>query len=247
MADNGFGKLLKPIRADSVSSSIVDLITNALLNGDLKPGDKLPTETELAARLGVGRNSVREAVKMLSSVGALEIHRGSGTFVARAMSPAVLTPLVLSLVVEQGTSLEWVEMRVALDTASVEMMLRRDAAADISPLEQANQRLLAEQQKAEHEPHRFRDLDLAFHETLLDLSGNRLLAKIGKAIYRLFFASIEKSVEADPMLAWRNHELVLDAIRRRDMNLVRERIRQSLWFWVETLERNRLNRAGEPR
>jgi GntR family transcriptional repressor for pyruvate dehydrogenase complex len=186
---------------------------------------------------------VREAVKMLSSLGAVEIRRGSGTFVARSMSPAVLTPLVLSLVVEQGSAREWVEMRVALDTAAVEMMLGRNPQADLGPLEEANGRLLAEHRRSEHEPHVFRDLDLAFHEILLDLSGNRLLAKVGKAIYRLFFSTIERSVEADPMLAWRNHELVLDAIRRRDMTLVRERIRESLWFWVETLEKHARERV----
>ena len=238
VAEDGFGKLLKPIKGDSVTSSIVDVITNALLNGDLKPGDRLPTETELAQRLGVGRNSVREAVKMLSSLGAVEIRRGSGTFVTQSMSPAVLTPLVLSLVVEQGSAREWVEMRIALDTAAVEMMLRHNPDADLRLLEDANERLLAELNRAEHEPHQFRDLDLAFHEILLDLSGNRLLVKVGKAIYRLFFATIERSVEADPMLAWRNHGLVLEAIRRRDMALVRERIRESLWFWIETLEKH---------
>jgi GntR family transcriptional repressor for pyruvate dehydrogenase complex len=237
VAENGFEQSLRPIRGDSVSSSIVDLITNALLNGGLKPGDRLPTETELAQRLGVGRNSVREAIKMLSSVGAVEVRRGSGTFVARSTSPAVLTPLILSLIVEQGTSLEFIQMRIVLDSAAVELILQRDSQTDLRPLEEANERLHAEAQKAEHEPHQFRDLDLAFHETLLDISGNRLLSKIGRTIYRLFFASIEKSVEADPMLAWRNHELVLDAIRRKDMNLVRQRIRESLWFWIETLEK----------
>ena len=157
--------------------------------------------------------------------------------------PEVLTPLVLSLVMEQSSVREWVEMRIALDTAAVDMMLRHNPEADPRPLEEANERLLAELNRPEHGPHQFRDLDLAFHEILLDLSGNRLLAKVGKAIYRLFFFTIEKSVEADPMLAWRNHELVLDALRRKDMDLARRRIRESLGFWIETLEKNVRERA----
>jgi DNA-binding FadR family transcriptional regulator len=213
----------------------VELITNALLDGELKPGDRLPTENEFASRLGVGRNSVREAIKMLSSVGAVEIRRGAGTFVAEKMSPAMINPLILSLAVEQGTSREWIELRLVLDTAAAQLALQRDPQPEISRLEQANRKLFEEIQRSEHQAHRLRNLDLGFHEVLLELSGNRMLAKIGKAVYRLFFASIEKTVEADPMLAYRNHEMVLDAMRRGDVQLIRDRMKASLSFWIETI------------
>ena len=76
MGDNGFTLPLKPLEPESISSTVVDLIMNYLLSGDLKPGDKLPTEHEFAKQLGVGRNSIREAIKMLSSIGVVKVKRG---------------------------------------------------------------------------------------------------------------------------------------------------------------------------
>ena len=87
-----------------ISQMIMDLFTKYLLSRQLKPGDKLPTEFELAEKLGVGRHSVREAIKMLSSIGIIEIRKGAGTFIASTMKSSVLNPLILSLVFEQGTS-----------------------------------------------------------------------------------------------------------------------------------------------
>ena len=72
---------LKEIGGKSVVEQIVDNITNAIINGELKPGDKIPTENELCTSMGVGRNSVREAIKILGAYGVINIKRAEGTFV----------------------------------------------------------------------------------------------------------------------------------------------------------------------
>ncbi len=208
---------------------------DSLLSGELKPGDKLPVETEFARRLGVARNSVREAVKMLSSIGVVEIRRGLGTFVSESMSSDILNPLILSLVFEQGTSRELVQLRLLLDTGAAELALQGLTEEGIRRLEEANRKLQAEGRKKAHDPHRLRDLDLAFHVSLLELSGNRLLVKLGQAVYKLFFASIERTVEHDPTQAFANHRLVIEALKDRDVDLIRRRIRESLSFWIESV------------
>ena len=76
-----------------------------------------------------------------------------------------------------------------------------------------------------------------FHRVLYEVSGNTLLEKIGRAIYRLFFASIEKTVEANPHLAYRNHQMVIEAIKQRDAELIRRRMRESLSFWMDYLSK----------
>ena len=91
-------KSIRPLNRESVTSSIINRLTDLLISGELKPGDKLPTEMELAEQLGVGRNSVREAIKMLSYLGVIEIRRGIGTFVANSMPESVVNPLILGLV-----------------------------------------------------------------------------------------------------------------------------------------------------
>ena len=103
----------------------VKYLALGLLSLGFKPGDKLPTEMELAQQLGVGRNSVREAIKMLSYLGVVEIRRGIGTYVAETMPPSVVNPLILGLVFEQKTSREIIELRLLIETAVAEMLMQK--------------------------------------------------------------------------------------------------------------------------
>lgn len=72
---------LKKINRSSVVQRVIDRLTEAIVSGELKPGDRIPTEMELAEQMGVARNSIREAVKILVYIGVLEIRRADGTFV----------------------------------------------------------------------------------------------------------------------------------------------------------------------
>ncbi len=207
----------------------MDQIVQYLLSGELKPGDKLPTELEFAKQLGVGRNSIREAIKMLSSIGIVEIKRGAGMFIAKSMSSAILNPLILSLVFEQGASDELVELRFLLDTGVAELVIDKTSDQDIKRLEEANQKFHEEVLKEHHEnPHALRDVDLNFHRMFYELAGNKLLNKIAQAIYTLFFASIEETVEADPVTAYEHHQQIIEAMKQRDVGLLRRRMRESL-------------------
>jgi len=223
---------LPHIGRDNLSKSIMEILTDYLLSGELKPGDKLPTEVELAQKLGVGRNSVREAIKMLSSVGVVEAIRGSGIYITNSISASMLNPLILSLVFEQGTSHELIQLRLLLDTGAAEMALEHIQEDEVDRLEAINLQLKQEGKKGKHDHHRLPGLDLNFHKELYRISGNKLLAKLGEAIYKLFYASIEKTVEADPEGAYRNHEMIIDALRKKDPSLVRESTKVSLSYWM---------------
>ena len=101
---------MERISNESVVNEIIKRITDSLKNEDLKPGDKIPTEIELMETLGVGRNSVREAIKMLSAMGVLEVRRGSGTYVVTKVSSAILNPLVFNLIIEPKTNNDLYEL-----------------------------------------------------------------------------------------------------------------------------------------
>lgn len=230
-----FASSLKSLRSKPISSSIVEMVTHYLLSGELKPGDKLPTEVELTQLLGVGRNSVREAIKMLSSLGVVEIRRGTGTFIAKSVSSSVVNSFMLSLVFEQRTSRELIEIRLLLDGGCTELAMEKVGKEDIDLLEEANLQLKEEAEKKNRNLKKIRDLDLKFHETLYELSGNRLLAKIGKAIYTMFTASIEKTIEVDPFTGYRNHQLIIEALRCRNAEMIRDVMRESLSFWIKLI------------
>lgn len=234
---NSITDSLPNIGRTSLPTSIMEILTDYLLSGELKPGDKLPTEAELSQKMGVGRNSVREAIKMLSSIGVVEAVRGSGIYIAESMSATMLNPLVLSLVFEQGTSRELIELRLLLETGAAEIAIKNIQNNEIKKLEKINLELEKESKKSKHNGHKLRDLDLSFHKELYRITGNRLLAKIAEAIYKLFYASIEKTVEADPERAYRNHKAIIDALKARNMELVRINTKDSLSYWMRYLSK----------
>ena len=72
---------LKNLKSESVVQQVINCLTDGMVSGELKPGDRLPSEPELAAQLGVARTSIREATKILTYLGVLESKRSEGTFV----------------------------------------------------------------------------------------------------------------------------------------------------------------------
>ena len=230
-------KSIRPLNRESVTSSIINRLTDLLISGELKPGDKLPTEMELAEQLGVGRNSVREAIKMLSYLGVIEIRRGIGTFVANSMPESVVNPLILGLVFEQKTSREIIELRLLFETAIGEIVIQKASDEDIKNLVAANERLKKAAARKSSSSQQLRDIDIGFHETLLELTDNNPLKKVGKAIYALFLSSIENTVKQDPERAVRNHQLIIEAVEKRDPELLRKHMKESLSFWMDYLQR----------
>lgn len=79
----------------------MDQITNAIINGELLPGDKLPTEPELCETFNVGRNSVREAIKILEAYGVVEIKRASGTYVRKEYNYKMLYPILYGIILQK--------------------------------------------------------------------------------------------------------------------------------------------------
>ena len=80
---------------DKLSHLVLDSIKEAVVQGRLKPGDKLPGLADMAAEMGVGISSVREAIKMLEALEVLESKQGKGVYVCSGLSPGAINPLSL--------------------------------------------------------------------------------------------------------------------------------------------------------
>lgn len=98
------------LRSRNISEVLVGRITDSILSGELKPGDKLPTEEMFAQRIGVGRNSVHEAIKILEAFGVVEIRRADGTYVSDRFQGSMLHPMLYGVVLSsrhQGDTAEF--------------------------------------------------------------------------------------------------------------------------------------------
>lgn len=228
---------MKPITRESVSSSIFKMIIDSILDGHLRPGDKLPTENEFVEKLGVGRNSVREALKVLSFLGIVIIKRGTGTYVSTAMSSSVLEPLILSLALDQQSPHDLIELRLLIEMGVAELVIDKASDEDIAKIEEANHKLRRAAEENIHEHNVLRDIDLNIHFTMFQITNNPFIEKMARAIYKMFAASIEKTVEFDPFQAYKNHKLYIDAIKDRNKEKTRENIKKALSFWIQYVEK----------
>ena len=95
---------LKKLNSESVVQQVINCLTDAIIHKELRPGDKIPTEMELAQTLGVGRNSIREAIKILVYLGVLEIRRAEGTFVCEGWSESMIDPLIYGIILDKSDS-----------------------------------------------------------------------------------------------------------------------------------------------
>jgi DNA-binding FadR family transcriptional regulator len=218
-----FPQIIKPLNRESISVSIFTMIIDSLLSQHLKPGDKLPTEAEFAEKLGVGRNSVREAIKMLYSFGVIDIRRGQGTFIAKSTSSStILNPLLLALFAIQGSQKELTELRIMIDVGIIELVIRKANKDDIQELEAANNKLKEAAKNKATDFDKLCELDFNFHKKLLKAIRNPLITKLAEAVYTLFLTSIEETVKKDVCSAAKNHERIIKTIKKKDFDLARK-------------------------
>ena len=175
---------LRPIDNTSVVQQVIDRLTYAMIYKELRPGDKLPTEMELAASFGVGRNSIREAIKILVSFGVLEIRRPEGTFVANGFSDKMINPLLYGIILDQSDSIDSLkELREWVDLGILELAMVKAAPEDVFLLEDQLHKLLKEIKTGE--AHRIFIADDEFHEAISTAAHNSLLGQIAKLVRTL--------------------------------------------------------------
>ena len=175
---------LRPIDNTSVVQQVIDRLTYAMIYKELRPGDKLPTEMELAASFGVGRNSIREAIKILVSFGVLEIRRPEGTFVSSGFSDKMINPLLYGIILNQSDSLDNLkELREWIDYGILELAMEKAEPEDLFQLEEQLDKLLAEIDGGD--VHKVFIADDEFHEAISTAAHNSLLGQIAKLVRTL--------------------------------------------------------------
>src|SRR5438309_11867088 len=133
-------------RAPSVTDDAIDKIRELIVSGAWGPGDRLPKESELAAQLGLSRNSLREAVRALSQLRVLEVRQGDGTYVS-SLEPGLLlesTGFISHLLLGE-TELELYEVRRILEAAAAALAAGRIDAQEKLDLGQILDRMRAAQ------------------------------------------------------------------------------------------------------
>ena len=234
-------KFLRPIKTKSVVQQVIDRLTLAMINKELKPGDKIPTEKELSEMFGTARNSVREAVKVLVSFGVLEIRRPEGTFVADGFSDPMIDPLLYGIILDDAGNMEsLLELREWIDIGMLRLAIEKATDEDVKQMEDCLADL-ADQFRLNDFNGVF-EADDAFHETLSVITHNTLFVKICH-ITRLLTTEIRvRTIQhmmrstKDRKALYRSHVEVCQVLKERDAINAEAIIRKSYFYDKGALE-----------
>ncbi|MFI5839513.1 FadR/GntR family transcriptional regulator [Catenuloplanes sp. NPDC051500] len=191
---------------------VIEELRGKVTSGEWPVGGRIPTEPQLVEALGVGRNTIREAVKALVHAGVLESRQGSGTYV---LSSDELAGAVGRRMADAELA-EVVEVRRAFEVEAARLAAARRTPADVAALERALAR--REAAWAAGRLHEFVEADVALHTAILAAAHNGMLAELYGSFRNAMAATVAQSFRDDGMTAesYVDHGRLVAAIRAGD-------------------------------
>jgi DNA-binding FadR family transcriptional regulator len=223
----------------SLHVSVQESLKNYIDENRLSGGDPLPPEGYLAQQLGVSRNSMREAIKALESVGILETRRGIGVFVKAFSFDPLLDHLAYGLRGALREVDELGEIRRVLEVALIEKTIEMIGADDIAELRAVTGRMKARAERNESFAHE----DQAFHQLLFRCQGNQMLTKLIDVFWLAFYKASDfvNLDNADPLATWKDHHDIVEAVAARDVEAARQRLDHHYHGILRVIAKNRDN------
>ncbi|MDR2094998.1 MAG: GntR family transcriptional regulator [Treponema sp.] len=204
-------------KKEKVTDQVLAQIKDSLLKGELKPGDRLPGASELAAKMGVGISSVREAIKMLESLGAVEARQGEGTFVCNTLREGAANALEIQIMLLPQTAEYLVQFREMYETAYTYVAMDKATPEDMDNMETIVTAL--EEKVKRLSPDTFIEAqdELVFHRHVLYCTHNPYIIKIGEVSLELFFDILHDKMTPSKIIdAAVDHRGIYEALRDKD-------------------------------
>lgn len=171
-------------------SKAIDYLCKMVENNEISIGDKLPTERKLAETLGIGRNSIREALKILEHLGMIESRQGSGNYLTAHMSETICECMEMMLLLRQTNTNEIISFRREMELVICKTIMKGNTIGrwkeKLEEILSYDWHQLPKQQQAE--------LDAKFHFTLIQASENTMWICISEAIALLYHKWIDTAV-----------------------------------------------------
>jgi len=224
----------KPIKAKKIYEEIVEQIKQLMAGGELKPGDKLLPERELAERLQVSRASVREAIRALEMMGFVEIRPGDGTFVRDTNTDDIIQPLAMFLAVEKTSLLEMFAIRMIFETATARMAAEQASEEEVGEIKTALEKMIKSLNVQDSE--KGEEYDTAFHYAVAEATHNGLLIRLFRTISEDFSRAVSTARrqlytdEHNPQKIIDQHRRIYEAIKNHNPNLAAQAMLEHLTY-----------------
>ena len=213
------GKLSERVRAQ---------IEQAILNGDVRVTEQLPTEADLGASFGVSRTVIREALQRLEAQGLVELRVGSGSYVVHYPMDQVQSAMRRFAVLntQRTTFLHLLDLRMVIETETTGRLAQRPDPEAVADLE----RILDTMFKTQHDTHAFAKADMAFHVRIAAAAENPFFPTILEPLENLGRAYGVATYESGAVIerTCRDHAEILEAIVAGNAELARRRMRHHI-------------------
>ncbi len=204
---------------------VVDRIKDLLIEKKLKPGDMIPSEMVLAQSLQIGRGSIREAMKILSAYGIIEVRRGAGTFISSASNQKLFDPLLFQILVREPDYNSLIEVRELMERGIVDLIFKNATEEDFERLDQA----MAKFDLIESQDNVDRSLgdsaDIEYHRLMGEITHNQIVSNMYSFIIDMFSPTINSSIGYETHKAM--HTAIMDRSYEKAMEMVR--IHTGVW------------------
>ena len=213
--------IYRTVKISRLFELIVQQVEESILKGQLKPGDQLPAERDLAQRFGVSRTAVREAVKTLREKGLVEPYSGRGTFVTNGNSQAIRQSLDLMIRINpQEGMANLAELRLVLEPEIASLAAERIEEQLLGTMRDA----VRVMDRNLHDPDAYVEADLDFHLALAEAAGNPLILSLLDSIVGLLREQRSRifNVDGGPERGQFHHKRILAAVEMRDSETARE-------------------------
>jgi GntR family transcriptional repressor for pyruvate dehydrogenase complex len=213
------------VRRDKVYEGVAKQIERLILK-KLQPGDKLPSERDLAESLGVSRSSIRDAIRSLELMGMVEPRQGAGTIVRQISSDSLVNPLANARKRKEELVGELLDFRKMLEPP-----LAARAATHASPEEVAEMEdILKRQEEKQNQGDAAIAEDAEFHYSIALASGNSVVLKVIDTLMDLLRDTRERSlqVEGRSQKSLAGHRRILGAIKRHDAEAAKAAMRRHI-------------------
>jgi DNA-binding FadR family transcriptional regulator len=227
----------------TLTEAVVEHFQNKIQSGELKPGDKLPSERILVNKLKISRFCLREGLARLSALGVIEIHQGKGAFVSETISEKTLKNIWLPVfnISDEKNFRELIEARVFLETALAKKaaLVRKDK--DIKKLKE----ILQKSKLDFDDPVMFAKLDSQFHQLIAVIADNMFMWKMQQLLHGAVEDFISENTKSDKTRidAIKDHEQILKDIINKDVKNIGKTVPAHISICVEHFK-NKMNKGS---
>ena len=215
-------------RNEGSTGQVVSYVRNLIEKGELRPGDRLPAERDLATHIGVSRPTVRAGLRALSAMGVVQSRHGSGTFIPEG-PPSLGTEALSFLAALHGfTREEMYEARRLLEVGAAGLAAERATPDQMATLSEEVAGMFASME----DPGLFLVHDINFHRTVAAASGNPIVASLVEMVSALYYESRRETAarasDRDMRDAAEMHRRIYQAIRAHDAGTARQMMHDHL-------------------